>query len=112
MSMFKKGKSYKTRDGREATVYATADETGRRIHGAVLAQGEWRQLSWDRGGNVWTTRSSGLDILPNTHTRYVNIYSGDHNGAMCKSREYADNIANSARIACLKLEFYEGQFDD
>jgi hypothetical protein len=53
------------------------------------------------------------NVPPVRHVRYLNIYSNDTGYA---SREEADRLAatvkHAQRIACIRYEFIEGQFDD
>lgn len=45
------GKEYRTRDGKRARVYATDGGAKWSIHGAILADGEWRSKVWDESGH-------------------------------------------------------------
>ena len=54
--------------------------------------------------------SKWSEIKPKVHVRYYNMYqeySSSH-----PSREKADSYAYNSRIACIRVEFEEGQFDD
>ena len=55
-----------------------------------------------------------LENVPVKYVRYVNVYLyGD--GAISwpkESRARADAVAGNGRIACVRVEFEEGQYDD
>ena len=64
---------------------------------------------WDRfdklifGQPFWRYR-----VAPKKIVRYVNIYpDGTH-----ESRQAADRRASSCRLACVRIEYHEGQYDE
>jgi len=48
---------------------------------------------------------------PTTNEGWVNVY-GDRRGSLYPTREFADAVAHADRIACIRVEWREGQFDD
>ena len=55
-----------------------------------------------------------LENVPEKHVRYFNVYTyGDGEILRPKeSRARADAVAGNGRIACVRVEFEEGQYDD
>ena len=55
-----------------------------------------------------------LENVPEKHVRYFNVYIyGDTEVSRLKeSRARADAVASNGRIACVRVEFEEGQYDD
>lgn len=54
-----------------------------------------------------------FQLVKPTYVKYMNIYSKDCNGKFHNSRKIADAQAkNQKRIACIKVKFEEGQFDE
>ena len=55
-----------------------------------------------------------LENVPEKHVRYFNVYIyGDGEISRLKeSRARADAVAGNGRIACVRVEFEEGQYDD
>ena len=55
-----------------------------------------------------------LENVPEKHVRYFNVYIyGDCEVSRLKeSRARADAVAGNGRIACVRVEFEEGQYDD
>lgn len=62
-----------------------------------------------------TNNNSKWDLIniPEKHTRWINIFPTGHNSENYKTKEEADRIYNgvniSKRIACIKIEFEEGE---
>ena len=54
-----------------------------------------------------------LENVPVKHVRYFNVYTyGDGEISRQESRARADAVAGKGRIACVRVEFEEGQYDD
>lgn len=69
---FKPGSNYKTRNGKEAVVYAVYPEYGT-IHGAIRYPNAMVSEVWTLSGK--SVRSvQHYDLVPNTETVYVNLY--------------------------------------
>lgn len=65
-------------------------------------------------GAFYTRADTDLDLVCEVkvkQVRYVNIYPNgtvfDH-----KSKRDAENVAGASRLACIRVEYEEGQFDD
>lgn len=55
------------------------------------------------------------NVPPARHVGYVNVYGDDGDGytyAVRKDRATADERAGDGRIACVRIEYTEGQFDE
>jgi hypothetical protein len=60
----------RTRDGREARIYATDGGGPAHIHGAVLSGGKWFLQSWYSFGHATATgQASNADLIPPKLTR-------------------------------------------
>lgn len=108
------GKEYRTRDGRKARVYAVDGCKPSPVHGAILTYMGWSTCSWRSDGAITAAGEVSNDLLPEKKTAYLNVYPpGSVSGRMHPRREDADNaIGTGRRVACVKIEYYEGQFDD
>lgn len=63
--MFKPGETYRTRDGREARVYAVDGSDPYCIHGALLEKSGWRPTGWTTAGRYFAwDEESDCDLLP------------------------------------------------
>jgi hypothetical protein len=51
-------------------------------------------------------------IKPEPVVRYANIYPSMRDSGLHLTRELADNRACHSRIACIRIEFEEGQYDE
>lgn len=56
----------KTRDGREARIYALDGNHDTTIHGAVKIDRAWVLFTWCPDGSVSAFDTSGLDLMPNS----------------------------------------------
>ena len=54
-----------------------------------------------------------LENVPEKHVRYFNVYIYDDGeiSRLKESRARADAVAGNGRIACVRVEFEEGQYD-
>lgn len=60
-------------------------------------------------------RGKAFRILPTKPPKrvvWLNVYPDESSGFFYNSRQGADHQADSARIACIRVEFEEGQFDE
>lgn len=104
-------KPLQTRDGREVTVITSE------------ARGNYPVLYYvDTSENICRATAGGLYYIGETHrldiinkpekfTNWLNVYPNTI-GCRYDSRAEADKAATSARIACIKIEGYVGQFDN
>lgn len=100
-----------TRDGRKAEVLRVL-KNGDIV--AVVTESDGREWSatWRGDGTFYSFVVEGRTDLVNTpvkHVRYVNLYL---NRSGYKSRDSADIAAGDDRVACVRVEFTEGQFDE
>lgn len=120
---FKPGEKYFTRDGREARVYATDGAGEYPLHGAIFMtlsedfDEGWHDASWTaQGSYIETDDVSDRDLMPPKRELWVNFYTPDRddspNYSFWPSREIADKWAGERRIARVRIEFQEGQFDE
>ena len=115
-TMFEAGKTYRTRDGREARVYATDGGPEWPIHGAIKRDGgEWISHNWRANGRLWNKAGdSHFDLMPPKREAWVNIYPNLSNNVFLASylhttRAAADEHAGTDRVACVRIEYTEGQ---
>lgn len=66
MTTFEPGKTYRTRDGREARVYAVDGGGSYPIHGAIKHAGYWCAATWAADGGDARVGASSNDLLPPT----------------------------------------------
>lgn len=106
-------KKYQTRDGRPVEIIATNAQGKRPVIGFIGDDVSF--TFWNsKGANDPHRRACGRDLVEVTPKRvmWLNVYPDDEVHAH-ESREDADGCsADDRRIARLKIEFEEGQFDE
>jgi len=97
--------------GRELLKHASelhaAYERGEKIH-------YWHSFigSWATSGNIEFSAPFWLyRVAPKKIVRYVNCHP-DSNNYGYETREAADRYAGHGRIACVRIEYHEGQYDE
>jgi hypothetical protein len=104
---------YQTRSGLAVRLISDNGTVGFPIIGVV--EGRTLPDSWqadgkflDRGGD------SFLDLVPVpvTRTAYINVYPSGMSVLSHPTRARADENAASNRIACVKVTYTKGQFDE
>ena len=102
---FEAGRLYETRCGADAWIYSTTGAGNTPIHGSI-------------NGVVHTWALNGVDalsgaynLIPEKATMYVNVYETSISVAR-RTREEADQHAAPRRVACVRVEYKKGQFDD
>jgi hypothetical protein len=113
------GKTYLTRDGQKARVICTdkKGKSGRSVVVLVLESKDTEHsITLYSNGAVYTGETSDLDLVseykePVKIVRYFNVYA-DGLFFDYPTREHADGRANDERIACKRVEFTEGEFDE
>ena len=103
---FEAGKTYKTRDGRDARIYATDGKDVTPIHGAVDSGDGWEVCVWKPTGKHFCEK--GADLMPPKKKAWVNIYPGGA-GVAYDERASADGNCDCNRIACVEIEYHEGE---
>ena len=99
-------KQYRTRDGREARVYATDGVGGYCVHGAYKGFYGWHDANWMINGK-FANGSSNFDLVevkPGIkRTYWVNVYDGDMCGVFT-AKNIADSCVRGRRLACVKIK--------
>ena len=107
----KPGHKWQTRDGKPVEIYRQDDGTGR-ILGAVYYEHEkkWGLRVWFENGGWCLKRGHQYDLVdvPVKHIRWVNVYD-IKNPRSHPTKEKADKYAGTNRIACIKIEYEEGE---
>lgn len=103
-------KTYRTRDGREVRIYAVDGASPDNIHGAVKSERGWSVREWFPEGNYLESEDHPTDLIEvkPKHVRWVNVYSRG-GWSDYEDRKSADSFAMSTRIACIRIEFEEGE---
>jgi hypothetical protein len=102
-----------TRDGQPVTILKTdlKTTTGYTILGYATAKdGTQTVRVWDPQGRVSYGRETNHDLVnvPSVIKGWINIYN-DGDCLLHSSKETADRLGASSRIACIYVEFEEGQ---
>jgi hypothetical protein len=113
MSKIELGKQYRTRDGREARIYAVDGQAHAPIHGATKEMRGWVVREWAEDGQYLDVRSDYdlIEVRPRIkRTLWVNILPGDSFAAY-HSRDLADSYQIRHRKACVPIEidYEEGE---
>jgi len=112
---FEVGKTYTTRSGKDVVIYAIHPNQYYAIHGAIYVDDEWDAETWKLDGCYDPiSPKSYFDLMPpepTTNEGWVNVY-GNRRGSLYPTREFADAVTRADRIACIRVEWREGQFDD
>lgn len=108
MSAIDMSKKYRTRDGREARIYAIDGNAEFPVHGAILRGPDgWCSTSWGRAGSSMSYGTCGDDLIeikPRIkRTVWLNVYPG-YTGDSFRTKESADAAHARDRIACIKVE--------
>jgi|SRR5215471_6757454 len=111
-------KPVQTRDGRVAEIVRTNVDHPDYPILALIRSREGRQEGvqyTNEGRRYGSGHVNGTDLVnvPEKIVRWVNFYPiGSHYSGCHISRETADKEATRERIACRRIEFIEGQFDE
>lgn len=107
-------KPIETMNGFPARVIATDIKGDRSILVAALNVAGNENVYWlDSKGRGFLYREPSVrNVPPAPVVRYFNFYSDGAIGNDQESRKEADDNAGPDRIACVRVEFTEGQFDD
>lgn len=119
-------KPVQTRDGYPIRVFCfdrvAPSDGGGPIVGMVTKDGYGYVRSWFVDGRQIPCRETCEDAInvPVKHEGYLNVYRHNNGsgepaftvGSESLTRKGADAIASPSRIACVKVTFMEGQFDE
>lgn len=108
-TIFKPGE-YVTRDGRRFYLLST-DGRGEFPLVGQIETAEGRLILAERRRDGTAQYEPRFDLMPPKQVRYVNVYEGA-NAAAHITRRLADECASPFRIACIRIEFTGGQYDD
>jgi hypothetical protein len=111
------GKKYRTRGGDEVEILRTDVRQWQPIVGIITKDdGSQYATEWSADGFFCPDRvESHHDIISEIKPKrvvWLNVYPEDDCGFYYGSRAETDRQANPCRIACIRVEFEEGQFDD
>lgn len=131
------GKKYRTRGGDEVEILRTDLQSDMPVLGILRSSNEGHSLfetrpfeeypgTWtSSGGWVWVEEGEEYedvnDIISEIKLKrvvWMNVYEEDEGACFFPSRQKADDEdrkygdINGARIACIRVEFEEGQFDE
>ncbi len=109
-------KPVQTRDGREAGIYATDGGGDYKIHGWFIGtdgtkrSGIWCENGQHDPGHLY----SQLDLINTPEPEVVKYVNFDASGCTdaFDTRGAADYCANGDRIACVRVTYRPGQFDE
>lgn len=104
-------KPVQTKDGRPVEIVITTARGDYPVRGYI---GDSTVLfSWLADGRACGASNGNLEnVPPPKRYGYVNVYTNGILGSVHKSRGYCDLNASKDRIACIKFEIVEGQFDE
>ena len=110
MTTFDPTKPVRTRDGRPARIVCT-DRAGAKSLVSMVMEPDGYELIFTHyaDGAAECGGESDYDLIniPERHVRWVNVYQGQV--TLYCSKEGADYAARDDRIACVRIEFEEGE---
>jgi len=108
-------KPVQTRDGRKARIICTDMKRSDYPIVALTDRGDYEVCDLFTIDGTCSLSAephkNNLINVPEKHTVYINMYP-DGREFSYASREEADECAATNRIACVKVEYEKGQFDD
>lgn len=110
--MIDPAKTYRTRDGREVRIYAVDGDGAYSVHGAYKAGGSWLCDTWKSDGSSLSRggdHPNDLIEVKTKHVRWLNVYTNTMGYPSREEADCADNNAAYNRIACIRIEFEEGE---
>jgi hypothetical protein len=104
---------HQTRDGRPARILATDIRHPNEPIVAAVDYGEYEVVRCYKPNGRWhdgRTPENDLVNVPQKRKRWLNIYRGNYSGELCHTRDEADaNAVMGARIACIEIEWEDGE---
>jgi len=110
-----KNKTYRTHSCLQVRIYEICDDGPYPVHGAILGDdGVWRATSWTLRGAINLGGFTNNDLVEVRQKRvaYMNAYPDDRDPVVHDDRASADRFARQGRVARVRIEYEEGQFDD
>ena len=108
-------KTYRTRDGREVRIYATAGGGPQPVHGAISGLNFWSTANWSKNGSYTVVYGQEhdndlIEVRPR-HKRTVWVTVYPMNRYHISDENIQHDIYPPRRIACIKVEldFEEGE---
>jgi len=112
---FDQTKPCRTRDGRKARIISTDLKSFSPIVAIVDHENGREECVgiFHLNGRIidHMDRPDDLVNVPEKHVRWLNIYDTP-DAKLYMTKEQADKLADDTRLACVRIEFEEGQFDD
>lgn len=108
---FDPSKPVQTRDGKKARIICTDRYGMYPIVVLVTENGQENMYTVNSTGKFGAGEYDLVNIPEPPIVTYINVYSNGR-GSVKSSRETADIVAGLDRVACVRLEYREGQFDD
>ena len=105
-------KPVQTRNGLPVTIITTE---GRGLFPIIGYMGDSNYIeSWLSNGKGHKHKDSCYDLInvPEKRVGYINIFQHENSSGVYKSRGSADKCGLAPRIACIRVEYTDGQFDD
>jgi len=111
------GKKYRTRGGDEVEILRTDVRDEQPVVGIVTkSDGSQYVSEWNTDGSFWPDGlESANDLISEIRPKrvvWLNFYPDGTCGASHSSKEEADAHSSDIRIARIRVEFEEGQFDE
>lgn len=109
--MIDPAKTYRTRDNREVRIYAVDASDDGFVHGAVKNGTKWNLHEWFSNGHYFRGSNDNRDLIEvkPKHVRWVNVYEPTRVTPLYESKQEADTFAAPERLACIRIEFEEGE---
>lgn len=104
------GQEYETECGCPARIYSTDTGKGGHIHGAYWSErdSKWYPMSWYWDGRSYVYNLNLRD-KPRKIKGWVNVYPERVGAHLYSTKEHADRCADPRRIACIPIEYTEGE---
>ena len=111
--MIDMSKKYRTFDGQETRIFLTDAGGQYPVLRATKTDQGWSPKKWTEDGKILAAvhKVNGLDLVEvkTKHVRWVNFNESTCVTGGYTTRERADQEALQTRIACIRIEFEEGE---
>lgn len=114
------GKKYRTRGGEEVEILRTNINCSDPVVGVITYKSTGGQsilsiLSFLENGSYLSREEHRLDLISEILPKrvvWLNVYGDGGTCYASSPKKEADRVADPSRVACIRLEFEEGQFDN